>query len=72
LATTFGARSLALNRHANVGLLRRLKPVDLQKSARHPELDHRVTVDDYLQMMSKHGPNHQVQIERLEKEATGK
>jgi hypothetical protein len=28
-----------LNRHANVGLRRRLKAEDLQKSARHPELD---------------------------------
>ena len=61
-----------LNRHANVGLLRRLKAEDLQKSARHPELDHRVTVADYVQMMSKHGPNHLEQIERLKKEAVGK
>ena len=58
-----------LNRHANVGLLRRLKAEDLQKSARHPELDHRVTVADYVQMMSKHGPTHLEQIERLKKEA---
>jgi len=60
-----------LNRHANLRLLRRLKIDDLQKSARHPELDHPVTVADYLQMMSKHGPNHLEQIERLKKEATG-
>jgi len=60
-----------LNRHANLRLLRRLKIDDLQKSARHPELDHPVTVADYLQMMSKHGPNHLQQIERLKKEATG-
>ena len=60
-----------LNRHANVGLLRRLKAEDLQKSARHPELDHRVTVADYVQMMSKHRPNHLEQIERLKKEAIG-
>jgi hypothetical protein len=52
-------------------LLRRLKAEDLQKSARHPELDHRVTVADYVQMMSKHGPNHLEQIERLKKEAIG-
>jgi len=61
-----------LNRHANVRLLRGLKPEDLEKSARHPELDHRVTVGDYVQMMSKHGPNHLEQIERLKKEAMGK
>ncbi len=60
-----------LNRHANLQLLRRLKIDDLQKSARHPELDRAVTVADYVQMMSKHGPNHLEQIERLKKEATG-
>lgn len=58
-----------LNRHANLRLLRRLKVDDLQKSARHPELDRRVTVADYVQMMAKHGPNHLEQIERLKKEA---
>lgn len=58
-----------LNRHANLRLLRRLKVDDLQKSARHPELDRPVTVADYVQMMSKHGPNHLEQIERLKKEA---
>jgi DinB superfamily len=59
-----------LNRHANVRMLRRLKSADLVKSARHPELDHRVTVADYVGMMSKHGPNHLEQIERLKKVAT--
>jgi len=59
-----------LNRHANVRLLRRLKAEDLLKSARHPELEHRVTVGDYVGMMSKHGPNHLEQIERLKKAAT--
>lgn len=59
-----------LNRHANVRMLRRLKAADLDKSARHPELDHRVTVADYVQMMSTHGPNHLQQIELLTKEST--
>ncbi len=58
-----------LNRFANVRLLKRLKVEDLQKSARHPELDHRVTVGDYVQMMSKHGRNHLEQIEKLKKGA---
>src|SRR5579862_1277995 len=58
-----------LNRHATVQLLRRLKESDLKKSARHPEKDHPVTVADYVQMMSKHGPNHLEQIERLKKAA---
>ncbi|MGA8443323.1 MAG: DinB family protein [Candidatus Sulfotelmatobacter sp.] len=61
-----------LNRHANVRLLRQLKAEDLKKSARHPELDHRVAVADYVEMMAKHGPNHLEQIERLKKEAIGK
>jgi DinB superfamily len=61
-----------LNRQANVRLLRRLKADDLHKSARHPELDHRVTVADYVQMMSKHGLDHLEQVERLKKEAMGK
>jgi hypothetical protein len=61
-----------LNRHANVGLLRRLNTEGLQKSARHPEVDHRVTVADYVRMMAKHGPNHLEQIERLKKETVGK
>ena len=61
-----------LNRHANVQLLRRLKLDDLQKSARHPELVQRVTVADYVQMLSKHGPNHLEQIERLKREAIAK
>lgn len=58
--------------HANVRLLRRLGAADLEKFARHPERDHSVTVADYVGMMSKHGPNHLEQIERLKKEATGK
>lgn len=58
-----------LNRHATLQLLRRTKAADLQKSARHPEKDHPVTVADYVQMMSKHGPNHLQQIETLKKAA---
>src|ERR1700689_3563824 len=61
-----------LNRHANVVLLRRLNAESLQKSARHPELDHRVTVADYVRLMAKHGPNHLEQIERLKRETVGK
>jgi len=58
-----------LNRHATLQLLRRIKPGDLDKSARHPEKPQPVTVADYLQMMSKHGPNHLEQIEKLKKAA---
>lgn len=59
-----------VNRHANVRLLRRIKSGDLLKSARHPELDRRVTVAEYVGMMTKHGPTHLEQIERLKKAAT--
>jgi hypothetical protein len=61
-----------LNRHANLGLLRRLKPGDLEKSAQHPERKRPVTVAEYVGMMSGHGPNHLAQIERLKKEAVAK
>jgi DinB family protein len=61
-----------LNRHANLQLLRRLKPGDLEKTAHHPERKCNVTVAEYVQMMSIHGPNHLAQIERLKKEAAGR
>ena len=58
-----------LNRHANLQLLRRLRPEDLEKSAYHPELKSNVTVADIVQKMSGHGASHLEQIERLKKEA---
>ena len=58
-----------LNRHANIQLLRRLKPGDLGKSAYHPELKHKTTVAEYVEKISTHGANHLAQIERLKKEA---
>lgn len=61
-----------LNRHHNVGLLRRLKPGDLDKSAMHPELNKQVPLWDYVQKMGVHGANHLQQIERLKREAVGK
>ena len=56
-----------LNRHANVQLLRRMKPGDLGKSAYHPELKHDVTVAEYVEKMGTHGTNHLEQIEKLKK-----
>ena len=56
-----------LNRHANMQLLRRLKPGDLQKSAYHPELKHDVTVADYVEKLGTHGASHLAQIERLKR-----
>jgi uncharacterized damage-inducible protein DinB len=58
-----------LNRHANLQLLRRLKPDDLKKSAYHPELKKDVTVADLVERMSEHGVSHLAQIEKLKKEA---
>ena len=61
-----------LNRHATLQLLRRIKPGDLEKSAHHPERNRPVTVAEYVGMMSKHGPNHLAQIEKLKKESGAK
>jgi hypothetical protein len=58
-----------LNRHANLQLLRRMKPGDWDKSAYHPELKRDVTVAEYVEKMGGHGANHLGQIERLKKEA---
>jgi|SRR3954453_7335051 hypothetical protein len=58
-----------LNRHANLQLLRRLPVSDLEKSALHPELKRQVSVAEILEMMSRHGPNHLQQIEKLKREA---
>ena len=62
----------ALNRHANLRLLRRLKTADLTKSAFHPELQREVTVGEMIEKMAGHGAGHLEQIERLKKESTGK
>jgi DinB superfamily len=59
-----------LNRHANLRLLRRLKPEDMEKSAYHPELERDVTVAEYIEKMSAHGAGHLAQIERLKKQAS--
>ena len=58
-----------LNRHHNLQLLRRLQPGDLDKSAYHPELQHNVTLAEYVEKMGTHGANHLRQIERLKREA---
>jgi hypothetical protein len=58
-----------LNRHHNLGLLRRLKTGDLEKSAFHPEYQKDVTVARLVEQMAGHGTNHLGQIEKLKKEA---
>jgi uncharacterized damage-inducible protein DinB len=57
-----------LNRHANLRLLQRLKPGDLEKSAFHPETQKNVSVAELLERMATHGANHLQQIERLKRE----
>lgn len=58
-----------LNRHANLRLLRRLKPEDLGKSAYHPETKQDFTVAQLIERLGAHGANHLEQIERLKREA---
>lgn len=58
-----------LNRHANLRLLQRLKPGDLEKSAYHPETKQDLTVAQLIERMATHGTSHLEQIERLKREA---
>jgi hypothetical protein len=58
-----------LNRHANLRLLQRLKPGDLEKSAFHPESKNDITVAELVERMGAHGASHLAQIEKLKKEA---
>jgi hypothetical protein len=57
-----------LNRHHNLRLLRRLKPVDLERSAFHPQYEKDVTVGRIVEQMAGHGTNHLQQIERLKRD----
>jgi hypothetical protein len=56
-----------LNRHANLRLLQRLKPGDLEKSAFHPETKKDFTVAELVERLGTHGASHLAQIERLKK-----
>lgn len=58
-----------LNRHANLRLLQRLKPGDLEKSAFHPETQKNFSVADLVERLRTHGASHLQQIERLKREA---
>jgi len=60
-----------LMRRSNIRLLRRIKLEELQKSAYHPELKRQTTLEEWVERMHTHGPNHRGQIERLKKEAGG-
>jgi hypothetical protein len=58
----------ALNRHANLRLLRRLKPGDLEKFAHDSESGKDVMVADYVVKIGAHGATHLEQIEELKKQ----
>jgi uncharacterized damage-inducible protein DinB len=59
----------SLLRRANLRVLRRLKPADLERAGFHPEHKRKITVAELLEMMAKHGANHLEQIERLKQMA---
>jgi len=61
--------SYGLNRYNNLRLMRRLSVADLDKGALHPEHNRKVTVAEIVGMMSRHGPNHLEQIEKLKEQA---
>jgi uncharacterized damage-inducible protein DinB len=61
----------SLLRRANLRVLRRLMPADLDKGGFHPEHKRKVTVAEIVEMMAKHGPSHLEQIERLKQMAGG-
>jgi uncharacterized damage-inducible protein DinB len=58
-----------LARHHNLRLLRRLRAVDLLKSAYHPEMQRPMTVAEIVERMGGHGAGHLAQIETLKKGA---
>ncbi len=59
----------SLLRRANLRVLRRLKPADLEKSGFHPERKRKVTIAEMIESLAKHGANHLEQIERLKQMA---
>ena len=59
----------SLLRRANLRVLRRLKPGDLNKGGFHPEHKRRVTLEEMVENLAKHGANHLEQIERLKQMA---
>ena len=59
----------AIVRRSNVRLLRRIKIEELQKSAFHPELKRQMTLEEWVERLHAHGPNHRAQIEKLKRAA---
>ena len=62
------AESVALyraNRLANLRLLKRVTPGQLDRAGFHPELKRKVTLGEWIERMASHGASHLGQIERL-------
>jgi uncharacterized damage-inducible protein DinB len=59
----------SLLRRANLRVLRRLTPAELEKSGFHPEHKRKITIAELVQMLAKHGTSHLEQIERLKQMA---
>ncbi|HLK34148.1 MAG TPA: DinB family protein [Terriglobales bacterium] len=59
----------SLLRRANLRVLRRLKPADLDKGGFHPEHKRKVTIAEMTENLAKHGASHLEQIERLKQMA---
>jgi DinB superfamily len=59
----------SLIRRANLRVLRRLRPEDLEKSGFHPEYNRQLKLAELVERMAAHGPNHLQQIQGLKKQA---
>lgn len=59
----------SLLRRANLRVLRRLKPADLEKGGFHPERKRKITLAEMVETLAKHGASHLEQIERLKQMA---
>jgi len=62
------AESVALyraNRLANLRLLKRVTPGQLDRGGFHPELKRQVTLAEWIERIASHGTSHLGQIERL-------
>ena len=65
---TAAAESVALyraNRVANLRLLKRVTPGQLDRGGFHPELKRQVTLAEWIERIASHGTSHLGQIERL-------
>jgi DinB superfamily len=57
-----------INRHHNLRILRRIKPLDLTRAAYHPELKREILLGEIVEKLDTHTENHLRQIEKLKKE----